>query len=424
MRTPAQLLVRKISALIALPAMVLSLSAQTSKVKPASSADAGAPGFSIESEMLTYQSLESNSDAIACEVAGLLGGIPDISQHFKRHGSGTICAISLTNPNFRVVILPMDSQVPADFQIWRSDMEAMREILEHAQSVCDAAPSGQNPPSGGPATRGSTTKGNSGGWTIANLTPQTQMISAVLGLFASGYSVTPVGGTIQDQAFIDNLSRDLRIANVPVVLPATYMPNALSPLTAAASPFLQQLDQVLRLRDCLAAKSGGTTGSVNAGTIDEFLKSLSQPIGPPSNSGSAPSAVGNHAGPEPSSVSGKSRLISDILADGLAQNLGFSSVSSTAPAHLHLLLVKALESGGEVSRRTNVFGAKISYSGGSVVTYTLLSSDGQLECAGNAYDYAGPIAHKDFEKKLRAFAPDPSSQVILKRGQCPLLKGR
>jgi hypothetical protein len=89
-----------------------------------------------------------------------------------------------------------------------------------------------------------------------------------------------------------------------------------------------------------------------------------------------------------------------------------------ANAPQHLLMVKALESGGSVNHSTTIFGTKMSYSGGSVGTYSLFNLNGELECSGNVYDYAGPIASKNFQKNLRDFRPDPGAQVIFKRGAC------
>ena len=84
-------------------------------------------------------------------------------------------------------------------------------------------------------------------------------------------------------------------------------------------------------------------------------------------------------------------------------------------------MVKALESGGSVNHSTNIFGTKMSYSGGSVGTYTLFNLSGQLECSGNVYDYAGPVKSQDFQKHLRGFKPDPGTQVIFQRGACTAL---
>ena len=69
-------------------------------------------------------------------------------------------------------------------------------------------------------------------------------------------------------------------------------------------------------------------------------------------------------------------------------------------------MVKALESGGSVNHSS------------SVGTYALFGLNGELECSGNVYDYAGPIASADFQKHLQGYKPDPGAQVIFQRGAC------
>jgi hypothetical protein len=100
--------------------------------------------------------------------------------------------------------------------------------------------------------------------------------------------------------------------------------------------------------------------------------------------------------------------------------LGADPATGNIPASApqHLLMVKALESGGSVNHSSNIFGTKMSYSGGSVGTYALFGLNGELECSGNVYDYAGPIASADFQKHLQGYKPDPGAQVIFQRGAC------
>jgi hypothetical protein len=85
----------------------------------------------------------------------------------------------------------------------------------------------------------------------------------------------------------------------------------------------------------------------------------------------------------------------------------------------HVLLVKALESGGAVSKKSNILGTKVRYSGGSVGTYALFSLDGDLECSGNVYEYGGYIKAEDFQKQLRTYNPDPAKQLVFQQsGGC------
>ena len=79
------------------------LFAQSSPSKPSNAEPlSSTPGFSIETEMLTYRALESNSDAVACEVAALLSGQ---SAHFSSQSPGGRCDITGVGATQKVVIL-------------------------------------------------------------------------------------------------------------------------------------------------------------------------------------------------------------------------------------------------------------------------------------------------------------------------------
>jgi hypothetical protein len=403
------------------------LLAQTAAAKPASGETSSGVGFSIETEMLTYRALESNSEAIACEVAAFLHGVP---VNFKSPPTGSVCSIpgSGSGVSSGVIVLPFDRSVYSDFQVWRSDMQTMAEFEQRGASACNAPAASEPPnkPSGISSrglTAGSTATAASGAAAaLGMISPYEAAASGVLGLFASDHSTSPVGGTIQDQAFMDDVSRELRADNVSVLMPSDYAPYALTSIEAARSPFLIALDKLLHTRDCLVATKGATDADVK--NIDEFLATLSssgssaKPAGNPSSGSSA--APGGGAATSPPASASPSHLESVLSADALAQRLGADPQTGKIPdaAPQHVLLLKALESGGSVDRSTSIFGTKMSYSGGSVGTYALFGLNGQLECSGNVYDYTGSVAAKDFHKRIREYVPDPAAQVIFSRGGC------
>src|ERR1039457_4247640 len=107
-----------------------SLWAQKDTAKPTSSDNtstrsqdgSSALSFSIESEMLTYRALESDSEAVACDIAAYLnGGAAD----FNSPPSGQVCTVNAGSANTKagVVIVPFDRNVFDDFHLWRADME-------------------------------------------------------------------------------------------------------------------------------------------------------------------------------------------------------------------------------------------------------------------------------------------------------------
>jgi hypothetical protein len=394
--------------LVAFTGASLGLHAQTAApAKPPSSNTAS--GFSIETEMLTYRALESNGEAIACDVAAYLYGTkPD----FKNLPDGAICNVgSSGTSSIGVVVLPFDRTVFSDFLIWRSDMQTMAEFQARGVNACEVPKPVAEAPPGAPRSRGltaaTTTATAAVGGVMGAMTPAGAMLSTgqgILGLFAKSQAAEPVGGTIEDQAF----------------MPDVYTPYALTSIDPVKSPFVVALDKLLHLRDCLANSKSPEDPDVK--NIDEFLASLA---GGPTAAAAAPKPAGGTTtttttAPAPPANTTPSRLESALNADGLAQRLGADPATGNIPASApqHLLMVKALESGGSVNHSSNIFGTKMSYSGGSVGTYALFGLNGELECSGNVYDYAGPIASADFQKHLQGYKPDPGAQVIFQRGAC------
>lgn len=396
-----------------------------------------ASGFAIETEMLTYRALESNGEAIACDVAAYLYGTkPD----FKTIAGGSICNVGASGPStIGVVVLPFDHSVFSDFMIWRSDMQTMAEFQARGVNACEAKPAPTADQSNRPqgvSGRGLTTSTTAStaaavGGVMGAMTPAGAMLatgSGILGLFAKSQAAEATAGNIEDQAFMDNVGRELRAVNLNVIMPDVYTPYALTSIDAAHSPFVVALDKLFHLRDCLAASK--TTADPDVKNIDEFLAALaSAPAASVKPATATTTAAAATAATTPTTASAStapSRLESALNADGLALRLGADPLTGTIPATApqHLLMVKALESGGSVNHSSNIFGTKMSYSGGSVGTYTLFNLSGQLECSGNVYDYAGPVASADFQKHLRNFKPDPGAQVIFHRGSCTPLPSR
>jgi hypothetical protein len=409
------------------PACLLAQAAKSAASSGSGGSSAGV-GFSIETEMLTYRALETNSEAIACDVAAFLHGT---TADFKNPSPGAGCNISGMAAGMGaksgVIILPFDRSVYGDFQLWRSDMQTMAEFERRGAGACAAEASGPGT-SGPPRGRGLTSSASSASsglsGAMAALTPAGSALSTasgVLGLFASTHDAAPVGGTIEDQAFMDNVSRALRGLGVFVLMPSIYTPYGLTSIDAVRSPFLTSLDAVLHTRDCLVASKGAADSDVK--NIDGFLAALSAAPAKPaaSQQGGGSSGGGGGTGASmQSSESAPSHLDSVLSADGLAQQLGADPVTGKIPdsAPQHVLLIKALESGGSVNHSSNIFGSKMSYSGGSVGTYALFGLNGQVECSGNVYNYATTSPKGDFNKQLLNYAPNPAGEVIFSHGGC------
>ncbi len=375
------------------------------------------PNFAIETEMLTYRALESNSEAIACDVAAYLN---DTSANFVSPPKGEVCDVKAGSRKATVIVLALDNSQLADFQIWRADMATMEGLERRADADCS-----------GTVSRGAVSAAE--GLLSGSGTPLA-IAQSVLAMMASSETVSSVVGTIQDQAFMNGVGRELRALRVEVLMPGAYSPFSMQPLNLDASPFLSSFNRILDARECLAGLSGNAEVR-NQGRIKQtladiatFLTALAgaMPAAPAANpqgtqpatqvTGASSSTPPPQSGPAVAPPSqAPSHLRSVLSADGLMQNLGLDLDADTSQ---HILLVKALESGGAVTKQSNVLGTTVSYSGGSVATYALYKLNGDLECSGNVYDYIGPVPSKNFQQNWRNYKPDPAKQVIFERGGC------
>jgi hypothetical protein len=364
----------------------------------------------IESEMLTYRALESNSEAVACDIAGYLR---DGTAEFSNPPAGTVCTISgdQNSGHSRVIVASFDQSAFNDYQLWRADMGIMRELEMRAENFSCAA---------GSPIAGS----GKGAGVIEPAGSALSLAQTALGLLSSESSVTPVGGTIQDQAFMDGVARELRSLKISVLMPSTFVPYSFAPLHPSHSPFLLNAQKVYAARRCLISQAAKNDASITelVNDIDTFLasSSLSALTEATAATGSSKPSEVSQAGLQ-AFVSSRSHLIAVLSADSLAQKLGVDPVTGLLRdngASLHILMLKALESGGVVEKRTNILGSKIRYSGGAIGTYALFDMGGELECSGNVYEYGGALRAKDFRKELRNYVRDPGKQFVFIRGTC------
>jgi hypothetical protein len=391
------------------PATTIPVQAQSAAARAAADSSSGSLGFSIESEMLTYRALEVNSEAVACDVAAFLN---QTSPHF----TSSVCDVKSSH-NAGIVLLPFDKSTFADFQIWRSDMAAMDQLQHRAADLgCPTSTSRGAAPAAAASS-------------ALNLTPAGPMINAaqgVLGLLASEETTSPVKGTVEDQAFLNGVGRQLLALKVPVIMPTGYSPYSLLSLDRKNSPFLTSLDRTLKAEACLAAlpAAKGDDGETIRGTIGEiekFRNMLEDPTMPKTSGAPATKTAQSADAPATSATSTVSsdHLQAVLFADGLAQALGLDGtgkIDNAVPQHL--LLLKALESGGTVSKNSNILGTKIRYSGGFVGSYALFTPEGDLECSGNVFEFGGSIKGKHFEKELNKYNLEPERQMIFQRGTC------
>jgi len=412
-------------------------SAQTPATAPKQStpSQVTSSGFSIETEMLTYRALESNSEAIACDVAGVLSGTkPD----FSHPTDGAPCTMPANMPQATIVLLPFEKTELEEFTQWRAAMVEMAELQSKAASLgC---------PKGAAARAGTSTSSLSSFLSMSPAGPPLALAQSVLGLLESQETTISVGGNIQDLVFLNNVARQLMALRISVMMPSSYDPGIIMVSDETKSPFLASKERTLLARGCLTVlKPQDDQEAANIkqaiADIDDYMATFAgfKPV-KTANSGSAthPGSAGG-TGPPGSDLSGNtgetnsaegaaanaaSSLLAILRADGLAQKLGFRFDANTGKlsqpdSNRYILMLKALESGGSVTGRGNILGTKLRYSGGAVGTYALFTSDGDLACAGNVYDYGGSLSAKNFERDLRQLHFDPAQQVIFHTSGCP-----
>ena len=428
------------------------------------SADPGPTGFSIETEMLTYRALESNSEAIGCDIVAWLNGA---TADFANPPKGAVCNAGGAAPQGKIVLMPFDRTLLANFSVWRADMATMlrlESVAEELKTAAGGCTVSSQPKSGNVARAATSSVGSLLSGTPAG--PPLALAQTVFSMLASDHTASSVAGTVKDQAFMDGIARELRSLRAQVVLPSSYAPGTMATLDEHKSPFLNNRLKTLKARQCLATLAAGLQGENQAeveqtiAEIDAFLVSMGEaappaakqtkavataepapaipapPAGPtnaPSPAAPVVAARGAQSGPPqaeqgagatggssapppvaPSAAALAAHLAAVLEADGMAQLLGVDPDSGEMPdkPQNHILLIQALESGGTVERSTNVLGSKYRYSGGSVGTYALFSPAGDLECSGNVYDYAGSLSSKKFGQSLQGYKPNPQRQMI------------
>jgi hypothetical protein len=452
-----------------------------------SSGGGGAPGvsFSIESEVLAYKSLESDSEAIGCDIF--------LALSTANSAQDQECPLPRTT-GASVKILVGSPSTFSNFQQWQAAMTIARLLLSRVNAL-DKSCSNISSATGG--------RGGIAPVDAMNAVQQgISILQTVLGLFATNESLAGVSGTIQDQALVNAVARQLRIGGAQVIAPDTYPPKLLE--MGDGSLFLNRLMLLLTARDCLQkvadtnaktiaddnqAVTNGKIGTTTisdaerqqrkddlpeltnkqnqmAGTItaiDQFINGLSTPSSQTGSQGPANNAqtskdstvnVNSTSSPNLLSTSGTPLMANLIAADELAQALqfrgpwiekqnyiagdvvtrnrnsyeaikGVDSSVTTPPENdtvnwkqstWYVLNLKALESGGGVMSRSNLFsGTRVYFSGGAIATYALFQIDGNFVCSANVYDYDGYVRDKDFPERFRTDDLKPSRQLVLVR---------
>jgi hypothetical protein len=187
--------------------------------------------FSIESEILAYQALRANSTEIAREATALRGTYKDANNQDRGQN---------------VILVPSSSTAVPAFQLWRSHMLIVHNFLRQSQILLqgtDGCPT-THPADGPPPSFAGYTTAIGGGVTA---------IQGILSLFSNSQSMNEFTGTIQDQALILAVARELRKRGVMVLTPDIYGPSTIATIDPGTFPFISILNALIDQHGTLQA---------------------------------------------------------------------------------------------------------------------------------------------------------------------------
>ncbi|MBB5339879.1 hypothetical protein [Tunturiibacter gelidoferens] len=183
----------------------------------AASIPASSGTYSIESEILAYKALRANSTEIAGEVVALRGSYKDAQNNDQGRN---------------LILVPSSSTAVPAFQLWRSHMLIVRNFLKQANDLLqggDGCPTG--PPAAGAAAP------SFAGYTTA-IGEGVTALQSILSLFTSSQSVNEFTGTIQDQALMLAVARELKKSDVTILTPDIYGPSTIAAIDSNSYPFI------------------------------------------------------------------------------------------------------------------------------------------------------------------------------------------
>jgi hypothetical protein len=215
------MVLRKIVSVMILATATLGLSyVAVAQAGTGGGSTAGAPStpassgtYSIESEILAYKALRVNSTEIAGEVNALRG-------------------------SRNLILVPSSSTAVPAFQIWRSHMVIVHNFLNQAHNLLkdgDGCPTVQRAGEAPPSFAAYTTAIGQG----------VTALQSILSLFASSQSVNEFTGTIQDQALMLAVARELKKSGATVLTPDIYGPSTIAMIDPSSYPFISILGTLI-----------------------------------------------------------------------------------------------------------------------------------------------------------------------------------
>ncbi len=220
----------------------------------------------------------------------------------------------------------------------------------------------------------------------------------LLSLFKTDQSLKGADVTLDDFGISALLAQRLIAANIPVAYPPSYFPTAFTP------PVPGRLDETL------------DTFNQDRRKMNEFLSKIADKkqevarrIAAEKNAACKDLLNGDTAKLDRQEASVKAAIaardaVFETLLKADAQS-GLTLLQSLARAELlaknysgaHILQLKPVAAGGATITRTNIFGSKIFFSGGVVLSFMLLNATGDVVAAGTVPMYGGIVRDEEMK---------------------------
>jgi hypothetical protein len=226
----------------------ITVASGQSTAAPAAPTNAvGTQTYSVEGDLLGYETTQSNADAIVC----------DIAKGAYSSQNGGKCDFTKDLSKDKVMLLSSTDPTLTYFQLWRSAMLTLDTLQGQATSIETYSQGLLPAPHGGcghcPAVADITSAITSG------LT----IVQTALGFFATNTSMVGVQGTAQDQPLVATIGRRLVSMKAHTYTPSIYSPFSLTGLDYTQSPFLAKLVALYNTQGRMTETLAGTNVLLN-----------------------------------------------------------------------------------------------------------------------------------------------------------------
>lgn len=219
----------------------------------------------------------------------------------------------------------------------------------------------------------------------------------LLGLFKTERTITGQDITLDDFAVVSSIAAELKKKGISVGYPPSYYPNALNP-----SPANLAVYATFRSLSQKQLELGQFAAQVDARKQDLGVRASNDPKCKDVYATDI-ATLDAHKAQVIATAALLGQIVATLTAPDAQSGLSLIQSLSTAEqlardfASASILQVKAIAAGGSTQTTTNIFGSKLSFSGGVVISYMLLDTTGAVLAAGTVPVYGGYINEENMK---------------------------